>query len=406
MKIDLRDKKIVIPIIIFIGLVLLVVFLYKEDDNTAVIEDNPELISDVGDVSKRESERPVDNKFDAYDNAVREQRNKYTAIEEIEFAQQNDFSDDYVYSEEEIRRFEEEKQRKARENITQANRGYVAPPTSSTLSDEEEYRALMRTLNEQQKQREQPQFSSSNNNETPSAYDEMRKQYLFLDSLQKASDPDLIAKADQEERDRKILEAIEQKKLSTLKVGKISNNEYFNTVTREDNGEFIKAIIDESITGYAGSRLRIRLLEDIRIGNKLLKKNNYLYAIITGFGDQRVRLNIVSVMYENSILPINLSIYDIDGLEGLYVPASQFREFSKELGGSTVQGVSTNSTQSENQFFTSIMQRVFQSTSEAVAKLIRKNRVKVKYNSHIYLIDEAALQESKNSIYEQNKNNN
>ena len=84
MKIDFKDKKIVIPIIIFVGVLALVLLLYKEDDNAAVIEDSTEIKTDVGEVSKREVETPIDDKFIAYDNAVREQREKYTAINEIE----------------------------------------------------------------------------------------------------------------------------------------------------------------------------------------------------------------------------------------------------------------------------------------------------------------------------------
>ncbi len=273
--------------------------------------------------------------------------------------------------------------------------------------NDNEYNLLMKSLKDQQEDRKkaatEPQGQTSEN----SPYDDMRKQYLFLDSLQKASDPELQAKLDKEVRDRKILEAIEKKKLSTLKVQKITNKGVFNSIRREEAGTFIKAIIDENITGYAGSRLRIRLLEDIKIGKKLLKKNNYLYAIITGFEDQRVKLQIVTVMYDNSILPIKLSIYDVDGMEGLYVPSSQFREFSKELGDATVQGVSTNSMdggETQSQFFTSMAQRLFQSTSTALSKIIRMNKAKMKYNSHIFLVDDAAMEETRNSIYEQNKN--
>ena len=39
MKIDLRDKKIVIPIIIAVGAIIMVFFFYKKDDNSNVIED-------------------------------------------------------------------------------------------------------------------------------------------------------------------------------------------------------------------------------------------------------------------------------------------------------------------------------------------------------------------------------
>lgn len=404
MKIDFKDKKIVIPIIIFVGVLALILLLYKEDDNTAVIDDSTEIKTDVGGVSQREKETPVDDKFGAYDNEIREQRAKYTAINEIETEEIAQFADDDMYTDEEKKLFENEKVRKQREKMRKtAGEGYV-PITADEEGDE--YNLLMNTLETQQKGLKKAAAQSEETAEA-SPYDDMRKQYLFLDSLQKASDPELQAKLDKEERDRKILAAIEKQKLSTLKVQKIGNSGIFNSIRREENGTFIKAIIDENITGYAGSRLRIRLLEDIKIGSKLLKKNNYLYAIITGFADQRVKLQVVTVMYENNILPIKLSIYDVDGMEGLYVPSSQFREFSKELGDATVQGVSTNSTnggEDQSQFFTSMAQRLFQSASTALSKIIRMNKAKMKYNSHIFLVDDAAMEETRNAIYEQNKN--
>lgn len=405
MKIDLRDKKIVIPIILFIGAVLLVVLLYKEDDNSAVIDDNTELITNVGNVSQREVERPIENKLDAYESSIREQREKHTAVNEIAVEDELYFSNDNVYTDDEIRRFEREKQLKEQERFNRNNnQGYVPlSALESTNKDDAELRDLMNALTQQEQTNNQP---DTHQEDSGTHYDDMRKQYLFLDSLQKANDPALLEQDMKEERDREIFDAIERNKLSTLKVGKIANNEHFNSIKKDDKGEFIKAIIDEDVNGYAGSRIRIRLLEDVLIGTKLLKKNNYLYALISGFTEQRVKMSIVSVMYENRILPIRLSVYDVDGIEGMYVPSSQFREFTKELGGSAVQGVNVSSMNSENQFFQSMMQQVFQSTSSAVAKIIRKNKANIKYNSHVFLIDNATLEQSKNEVYEENKTNN
>jgi len=42
-----------------------------------------------------------------------------------------------------------------------------------------------------------------------------------------------------------------------------------------------------------------------------------------------------------------LEVYDNDGSPGLHVPASAFREFSRELGGNTTQGI-TLQQQAEN----------------------------------------------------------
>ena len=109
---------------------------------------------------------------------------------------------------------------------------------------------------------------------------------------------------------------------------------------------------------------------------------------------QRVDLKIVSVFTKGEILPVNLSIYDIDGIKGLYVPQSVFRDMIREMGSNSVQG--TQMDMSGQGFFTSIGSKLFTSTSKSIANLIKTNKAKLKYNSYVFLIDEKQLKDSKN----------
>ena len=101
------------------------------------------------------------------------------------------------------------------------------------------------------------------------------------------------------------------------------NTSNFNTIQKNkaDGDKFIKAMLDESIKAEAGSRLRIRLLDDIEIDGNIITKGSYLYAIVNGFTAQRIQANITSVFVKNELLNVSLSIYDNDGIEGFYVPA-------------------------------------------------------------------------------------
>ncbi len=96
-------------------------------------------------------------------------------------------------------------------------------------------------------------------------------------------------------------------------------------------------------------------------------------------------------MRKGKLLPVNLEIYDVDGLQGLYIPESAFREFTQELGSNSMQGfnLTTESSQSSAQFLLSSAQRAFQSTSQAIAKAIRKNKANLKYSTFIYLIEKS-----------------
>ena len=204
----------------------------------------------------------------------------------------------------------------------------------------------------------------------------MREQMMLLDSIEKANNPELRAQAMANENMKQSQKELDAYLNSTLRVTKSIKSSNFNSVYRETESSFIKAVIDEDMKGYLGSRIRLRLLEDVYISGIKIKKGTVLYALISGFNLQRVNINIVSIMYQNEILPINLTIYDVDGMEGLYVPQSVFREMSRTMAQNTVQGQSLGGGNSD--FFTNTLTSMFQSTSKSIADLIRKNKVKVK----------------------------
>ena len=171
------------------------------------------------------------------------------------------------------------------------------------------------------------------------------------------------------------------------------DSEYFNTLSQNaPNSNLIKAIIDEEVKAVDGSRVRLRLLDDIDINGTPLPKGSYLYATMSGFGQQRVKGKVQSVLVGDEILKIGLSIYDVtDGLEGLYVPASQFRETAKDVSSSAMQGnMNLNNTSggtSVSQWAGQALQNAYQKTSNAISKAIKKNRVRLKYGTQVYLVN-------------------
>lgn len=171
-------------------------------------------------------------------------------------------------------------------------------------------------------------------------------------------------------------------------------SEYFNTITSSsaEESKLIKAIIDENVKAQEGSRVRLRLLDDVEIGDLTIKKGTYLYAQLSGFGQQRVKGNVQSIFYHDDIIRVSLSIYDTDGQEGLYVPLSTFKETSKEILGSVTQGgtnIVNNSTSSTGikGWANQAVQNASQQMMNAANKVVRRNRVKLKYGTIVYLID-------------------
>ena len=171
-------------------------------------------------------------------------------------------------------------------------------------------------------------------------------------------------------------------------------SDYFNTLCEnEKEPGLIKAIIDENIKAVDGSRVRLRLLDDIEINEVMVPKGSYIYATMSGFGSQRVKGIVKSIMVDDEIIKVSLSLYDTDGLEGLYVPSSQFRETTKDVGSGALNNTSsltnggTTGGNSLAAWGTQAVSNAVQKTSNAISKAIRKNSAKLKYGTFVYLVN-------------------
>ena len=176
-----------------------------------------------------------------------------------------------------------------------------------------------------------------------------------------------------------------------------TNAEKFHTVTSPDDiaeAKLIRAMIDQTTKAKEGTRLCFKLLDDITVSNTKLKKGTYLYGTVTGFGQQRVKATITSILVGDKFINVKLSVFDNDGMEGFYVPESSFREFVKDASSSAVQ--QNINFQSEDGYGSGIsgealalqaLQNVYNSASSAISSNIRKNKAKIKYNTIVYLIN-------------------
>ncbi|MDZ7606510.1 MAG: conjugative transposon protein TraM [Cyclobacteriaceae bacterium] len=149
----------------------------------------------------------------------------------------------------------------------------------------------------------------------------------------------------------------------------------FNTIVREQTSLFIQAIIDEELKVEKDSRVRIRLLEDVVVGGMIIPKNRCLYGMVTSFSPQRVAIQIQSIMIDGAIQEIALDVYDLDGLKGLYVPHSSFRDVAKTMGSDLVRSQNMSIGQDPDnamQLVYGMARDAVQTSSQAVSKAIKK----------------------------------
>lgn len=389
MQINLKQPKYILPLIL-LPFLCLFFFVYHSGFAAKKTEDKPVngINTTVGQVSGDVQKKQLDDKLDAYRNTYKE-GDGMTAVNPLPSEKTSNPAFQSNYS---------DKEKKMLDSINEAMKAkYAQNPASVTTHKQpvNNDQAMLAALNGL-KNRHPTENSGTTDQKVKDPMETFRQQMAYLDSMNKANDPAVKAERQQSEARAKLAAQKASEPKLAVKLADAPSTE-FNTVLPEKHPDFIKVVIDENLTGYAGSRIRLRLLDDIDAGNYRIAKGTYVYALITGFSGQRVELTVKSILYENKILPVKLQVYDLDGLSGLYVPESAFRDFTKDLGTNTVQGVTidgggTGSVAS--QFAMSTASKMFESTSSAIAGLIRKDKAKIKYNSYLYLIDNEALEKA------------
>jgi conjugative transposon TraM protein len=108
--------------------------------------------------------------------------------------------------------------------------------------------------------------------------------------------------------------------------------------TEETTGNTIQAVVHEDQTLVTGAVIKLRLLDGIYVNGKMIPKGSFVYGTCA-LNNERLNIKIASIRYLNNILPVALSVYDLDGMEGLYVPGSIGRDAAKNGVGDAVQSM-------------------------------------------------------------------
>ncbi|WP_126247907.1 conjugative transposon protein TraM [Chitinophaga pollutisoli] len=87
-----------------------------------------------------------------------------------------------------------------------------------------------------------------------------------------------------------------------------------------------------------GSIVRLRLLQDIYVNNAKIPANSFVFGRAT-VAKERVELDIRHAFYANTVLPVKLTVFDIDGIAGISAPGADARDASREGLNQAVQNL-------------------------------------------------------------------
>ncbi len=136
--------------------------------------------------------------------------------------------------------------------------------------------------------------------------------------------------------------------VSLLDANQISGSQLngFYSLDNEKNIEqeqnAIRAVIHETQTVVDGSTVKLRLINDIFINGVRIPKDHFLFGIASLNGE-RLSIKIKSIAYNNSLFPVELSVYDMDGLDGIYIPGAITRDVAKQSADRSMQTIGLTS---------------------------------------------------------------
>lgn len=133
----------------------------------------------------------------------------------------------------------------------------------------------------------------------------------------------------------------------------------------------IRICVHGDQTVLNGQSVRLRLLEPMRAGNTLLPRN----TLVTGTGriqGDRLGIGIVSLEYGGLIIPVELTVYDSDGQEGIYIPnsaeVSAAKEVAANLGQNLGTSISITNQSAGDQLLSELGKGAIQGVSQYVSK--------------------------------------
>lgn len=392
-KIDFKDRKYALPAIAFPFVVFFAYQIYSLVGGNSDGQDNKIVTTDINDELPQIGEG--DENLSRADIMKKswQMGDSYSAMENVEKEEEDKLTSGDSYTEKEKQRLDSiEREKKQRDELIRRTRqqltynGYSSSNSSSSQSYTPSPAA------------QQPQNGAATaaadyarelrriQQQLRGGYDDEEEQrgtrYRQLDPMEKM-ELERLRQKEKEEEETKIVKKVEDE-----------NQKFFHSVQdKAPDDELIKAMIDQTVKVQDGTRIRLKLLNDVTIDSVRLEKGTYLYALVKGFSGQRVLANISSILVGNTFMKVNLSLYDNDGMEGFYVPASAFREMVKNAGANAVTGGNMNmnngmgSTMSGEYLALQAIQQAYSGVTQAVSSNIRKNKAKIKYNTVVYLIN-------------------
>lgn len=193
---------------------------------------------------------------------------------------------------------------------------------------------------------------------------------------------------------------VEEHVVSTL-AQPMTDSEFVRAQTAERNFGFHTAIGSEAVAGRNtipacvhgnqtitdGQAVRLRLLEPMQVAGVRIPRNTLVVGAARVQGE-RLGIDITSLEYRGTIIPVELTVFDSDAQEGIFIPNSMEVSAAKEVAanmGSSLGSSINISTDAGAQLASDLGKGLIQGTSQYIAKKMRTVKVHLKAGYKVML---------------------
>lgn len=153
----------------------------------------------------------------------------------------------------------------------------------------------------------------------------------------------------------------------------------------------IRACVYQTVTLSDGKELQLRLLEPMKAGHILIPRNTVLTgsAKISG---ERLQIIISSIQYADNVIPVEMAVYDMDGMQGIFVPNSDELNAAKEIAanmGTSMGSSITITDDAGSQLAADLGRSAIQGVSQFFSKKMREVKVTLKSGYKVLLLPKA-----------------
>lgn len=150
----------------------------------------------------------------------------------------------------------------------------------------------------------------------------------------------------------------------------------------------IRASVYQTVTLSNGKELQLRLLEPMKAGNILIPAN----TVLTGsakIGGERLQITITSIQYADNVIPVEMEVYDMDGMQGIFVPNSAELNAVKEIAanmGTSMGSSITITDDAGSQLAADLGRSAIQGASQYISQKMREVKVTLKSGYKVLLL--------------------